>query len=283
MIKYSIVFLLFLSAFVFEKSEPSVEITETWLLKSVNGEVISSVGSSYRQFLDDGWFINGDINEGFYEELRWVLDRDKKVVFLYTEPERHKSVTPEPKIVEISELTERTLILHFGKEVAMFENLNIAAPEVQESFKLQEADVPEDNITETPKYLIEEGTPQEETIVVEEATPKASTSENKEERIVPEEKRIEMPDSDPVKTKRKKGPRMEIAAEASAIIGKWKIVAVNMAYGVMGKIETNKNDEGYFDFKKDGSVIMNIRGQQTSTDGMKWVIDENNNTIFYMS
>jgi hypothetical protein len=250
--------------------------------------VNSKENQIYVEFTNDGWFIMGEISDGTIRESRWVLDRDKKVVFLYTEPERQTSVPPKTDIVEIEELTERTLILDYGKEVAVFENLNMATPEVQEMYKLQEVVVSDVIIVETSELVIEEAKQGDLPGVVEEVDaqnmnsdlPKDSESGNKEELVVPEEMTIQNPDSGSVKAKRRKGPRMEIVAEASALIGTWNIVSMNMGYGVMGKIEGNKNDEGYFDFKKDGSLIMNIKGQQTSVDGMKWVVDENNNTIF---
>jgi len=261
MLKKSIFFLLFLGSIVFSSFGSSNDIEGVWVLKSINGEEDPRLKGSYIEFLDDGSFVMGSINRESYDKGRWVCAPDKKVMFFYTEPSPTDKVLRETEIVKIQEITKDILIIQMKKKVIGLVNLKMESPEVQEAFKLKKV-VLSDDIAETPKKLTEE-------------------EPEKENNETPEDASNEMLDSVPIKTKRKKEPRMEIVAEVSALIGKWNIVAMNMDFVIMEpKIETNKNEIGYFDFKKDGSIIVNIDGKQMSRDNMKWVLAENINTIF---
>ncbi|WP_406683409.1 hypothetical protein N1F78_12070 [Seonamhaeicola sp. MEBiC1930] len=261
MIKNSIFFLFFLGTFVFSSFKPSANIDGIWVVKSVNGEENPRLNGSYIEFLDNGWFVMGSINRESYDKGKWVCAPDKKVMFFYTEPSSNDKVLRETEIVKIQVLTKDTLIIQMKKKVFEFVNLRLESPEVQEAFKLKKV-VLSDDIVEAVKKRAE-------------VEPKKENNESLDDAT------NEMLDSNPHKNNNSKEPKMEIVAKASALIGKWNIVGMNMNFVIMqGEIEDNKNDIGYMDFKKDGSLRMKLNGKEISTDNTQWVVVEDINTIF---
>ena len=288
MIKNSIVFLIVLSAFVFPKTETSYDITGIWVLKSVNGKLNADETRNYMELRNDGLFIWGDFIDGILEESRWVLDRDQNAVFLYKETKRNVKSNP-PEIIKIEEFTKGTLILRFDNaDVMAFENLNSTTSEVQELFKLHKVD--SEGISEATKEGNETMYTNEAVEIVEAVeavgqgnnkTSRAEehTTHKKEASFAPEDGAIEDASPRINKTKPKRGLRMDILLEDVALIGRWTIVGINMGYGVMGKMETGKV-EGSFDFMTDGAFKMNVNGTTTG-EGLKWVLDQNNNTVIF--